>query len=74
VVILKQRAARFLSLPPYSPDLNPIEMVFKELKAHLRRINAGALDALRKAAGDICGLYSPDKCWKYLKAAGYASN
>ena len=34
--ILKQRGAWFLFLPPYSPDLNPIEMAFAKLKAHLR--------------------------------------
>ena len=39
--ILKQRGAWFLFLPPYSPDLNPIEMAFAKLKAHLRRIGAG---------------------------------
>ena len=38
--ILKQRGAWFLFLPPYSPDLNPIEMAFAKLKAHLRRIGA----------------------------------
>ena len=39
--ILKQRGAWFLFLPPYSPDLNPIEMAFAKLKAHLRRIAPG---------------------------------
>ena len=37
---LKQRGAWFLFLPPYSPDLNPIEMAFAKLKAHLRRTGA----------------------------------
>lgn len=72
--ILKQRGAWFLFLPPYSPDLNPIEMAFAKLKAHLRHIGAHTIEALWKAVGDICGLYSPDECWNYLKAAGYASN
>jgi transposase len=40
--ILKQRGAWFLFLPPYSPDLNPIEMAFAKLKAHLRRLRAKA--------------------------------
>ena len=70
--ILKERGAWFLFLPPYSPDLNPIEMAFAKLKAHLRRIKARTIDALWKAVGDICGLYSPDECWNYLKDAGYA--
>ena len=72
--ILKERGAWFLFLPPYSPDLNPIEMAFAKLKAHLRRIGARTIDALWKAVGDICGLYSQDECWNYLVEAGYASN
>jgi transposase len=72
--ILKRRGAWFLFLPPYSPDLNPIEMAFAKLKAHLRRIGARTIDALWRAVGDICDLYTPDECWNYLKAAGYASN
>lgn len=72
--VLKERGAWFLFLPPYSPDLNPIEMAFAKLKAHLRRIGARTIDALWKAIGDICELYSPQECWNYLKAAGYASD
>jgi len=70
--ILKERGAWFLFLPPYSPDLNPIEMAFAKLKAHLRRIGARTIDALWRAVGDICGLYSAEECWNYLRAAGYA--
>src|SRR3546814_11173661 len=47
--ILKQRGAWFLFLPPYSPDLNPIEMAFSKLKAHLRRIGARTIDDLWRA-------------------------
>lgn len=72
--ILKARGAWFLFLPPYSPDLNPIEMAFAKLKAHLRRIGARTIDALWKAVGSICDLYSPDECWNYLKAAGYVAD
>jgi transposase len=72
--ILRQRGAWFLFLPPYSPDLNPIEMAFAKLKAHLRRIGARTIDALWQAVGSICELYSPEECLNYLKAAGYASD
>ena len=72
--ILKQRGAWFLFLPPYSPDLNPIEMAFAKLKAHLRRIGARTIDALWKAIGDVCALYSEQECWNYFKDAGYASD
>ena len=70
--VLKQCGAWFLCLPPYSPDLNPIEMAFAKLKAHLRRIGARTIDALCNAIGDICALYSEHECWNYLKDAGYA--
>ena len=70
--ILEQRGAWFLFLPPYSPDLNPIEMAFAKLKAHLRRIGARTIDALWRAIGDICALYSEQECWNFLKDAGYA--
>ena len=70
--VLKQRGAWFLFLPPYSPDLNPIEMAFSKLKAHLRAIKARTFDDLWRSIGDICGLYSQTECWNYLKAAGYA--
>ncbi len=69
--ILKQRGASFLFLPPYSPDLNPIEMAFSKLKAYLRAMKARTIDALWKAIGNICDLYSPEECWNYLKDAGY---
>jgi transposase len=72
--ILKDRGAWFLFTPPYSPDLNPIEMAFSKLKAHLRRIGARTIDELWKAVGNICDLYTPQECWNYLKDAGYASD
>jgi transposase len=69
--ILKERGAWFLFLPPYSPDLNPIEMAFAKLKAHLRRIGARTISTLWDAVGSICDIYSPGECWNYLKHAGY---
>ena len=72
--ILKQRGAWFLFLPPYSPDLNPIEMAFSKLKAHLRATKARTIEALWKSIGDICSLYSQNECWNYLKTAGYVND
>lgn len=71
---LRARGAWFLFLPPYSPDLNPIEMAVSKLKAHLRRIGARTIDALWRAVGEICNLFDPDECWNYFKAAGYGSD
>lgn len=62
-----------LFLPPYSPDLNPIEMAFSELKANFRARAIRNIDDLRQAIGDICDLYPTTECKNYFKAAGYAS-
>jgi hypothetical protein len=47
-------------------------MAFTKLEAHLRRIGARTIDALWKANGDICALYSEQECRNYLKEAGCA--
>ena len=60
-------------LPPYSPDLNPIEMAFSKLKAHLRRIGARSFTGIFEALSEICNLYTPEECWNYFCEAGYDS-
>ncbi len=70
--LLKAQGNWLLFLPPYSPDLNPIEMAFAKLKAHLRRLKARTLDDLWRAVGNVCDLFTPDECWNYFNAAGYA--
>jgi transposase len=65
--------AWMLFLPQYSPDLNPIEMAFAKLKAHLRKAAARTFDALIDAIGDICRLFDPDECANYFTKAGYGS-
>jgi transposase len=67
-------APRFHGGRLYSADLNPIEMAFSKLKAHLRTAAARSFDALWRIIGDICELFSRDECWNYLKEAGYASD
>ena len=51
---LKERGCWFLFLPAYSPDLNPIEMAFSKLKAHLRRISARCLRCYRASLLTLC--------------------
>lgn len=70
---IRARGAWMLFLPQYSPDLNPIEMAFSKLKAHLRKAAARTFDAMFNALQDICHLFQPDECRNYFKAAGYAS-
>ncbi|SFC37095.1 Transposase [Bosea sp. CRIB-10] len=59
---LAERGAWFLFLPPYSPGLNPIEMAFAKLKAHLRTKAARTFDTLWKAVGDICAIFTAVEC------------
>jgi len=70
---LRDHGCWFLYLPPYSPDLNPIEQAFSKLKAHLRRIGARRFTDVFDAIGAICELYDPQECWNYFTAAGYVS-
>lgn len=70
---LRAHGCWFLFLPPYSPDLNPIELAFFKLKAHLRRIGARSFTDLVDALIEICYLYMPYECWNYFCEAGYAS-
>jgi transposase len=60
-------------LPPYSPDLNPIENAFAKLKALLRKAAARTVDDLETAIRDAIATYRPDECANYFSAAGYAS-
>lgn len=71
---IRAKGAWMLFLPQYSPDLNPIEMAFSKLKAHLRKAAARTFDALIDALGDICHLFLPTKCWNYFTKARYGSN
>jgi transposase len=68
---IRERGAWLMFLPPYSPDLNPIEMAFAKLKAHLRAMAMRTIDELWKAIGQICDLVKPQECANYFQAAGY---
>ncbi len=66
-------ARAFLYLPPYSPDLNPIEQAFAKMKALLRRASERTRDALWSAVGRVLDLYTPQECRKLFKNAGYSN-
>ena len=68
---IEAAGAKLLFIPPYSPDLNPIELAFSKLKAHLRARAARTVDALCQAIADICGLFKPEECRNFFNAAGY---
>jgi transposase len=54
--------AKLFYLPPYSPDLNPIEQVFAELKTLLRKVNARTVEAVLNAIGRILDEFTADQC------------
>ena len=68
--LVRARGAWLLFLPPYSPDLNPIEMAFSKLKTLLRKYAARSFDAIVDAVGEIYHLFSPRECANYFNAAG----
>lgn len=72
--IIKDCGAWILFLPAYSPDLNPIEMVFAKIKARLRKAAARTYDQIWQSIGGICNLVGPQECRNFFKAAGYEFN
>ena len=72
--LVRAKGAWLLFLPPYSPDLNPIEMAFSKLKTLLRKQAARSFDAIANALGEIVDLFSATECRNYFKAAGYEVN
>ena len=63
--------ASLIYLPPYSPDLNPIEQAFAKLKALLRKAAARTVEALWTNIGESLSAFSPTECANYLADAGY---
>jgi transposase len=70
--LIEAANARLVYLPPYSPDLNPIEMAFAKLKALLRKAAARTRDALWDKIADALCAFTPQECANYFKHAGYA--
>jgi len=70
--LIEAAKASLVYLPPYSPDLNPIEMAFAKLKAFLRKAAARTRDILWDKIGDVLRAFTPQECANYFKHAGYA--
>jgi transposase len=68
---IEAAGAEFMFLPPYSPDLNPIENAYSKLKNHLRKSKARTLDTLENALAEIIELFPKQQCINYFKNAGY---
>ena len=71
---IRAAGAKLFFLPPYSPDLNPIEQMFAKLKALLRKAAERAVTATWQRIGKLLAQFSPAECANYVRNAGYASS
>ena len=70
---IRGAGAKLFFLPPYSPDLNPIEQVFAKLKTLLRKADERSIEATWRRIGSLLDNFTSAECANYLKNAGYAS-
>ena len=70
---IRARGARLLFLPPYSPDLNPIEQVFAKLKHLLRKAAERSVETTWRRIGALLNAFPPHECANYLKNSGYVT-
>jgi transposase len=68
---IEAAGATLFYLPPYSPDLNPIEMAFAKIKAFLRATAARTIPDLWEALKNAVDIFLPSECQNYFAAAGY---
>jgi transposase len=70
---VRARGAHLIFLPPYSPDLNPIEQLFAKVKHWMRNAQERSHGATWRRVGQILDIVSPRECANYLRNSGYAS-
>ena len=70
---IEAKGAKIVYLPPYSPDLNPIEQVFAKLKHLLRKASARTVDALHNAIGKLLHEFPTEECRNYITNSGYST-
>ncbi len=68
---IEAAGGRVVYLPPYSPDLNPIELVFSKLKWLLRSAATRSIDGLHSFLGSVLDQFPPAECGRYLRHCGY---
>jgi transposase len=71
---LRTAGATLLFVPPYRPDLNPIEMAFSKIKSIPRKKAHRTVEALWTELGEIAKCFSPPECRNYLRHAGYSQS
>ena len=64
--------AEVLYLPPYSPDLNPIEKAWAKIKQHLRSVRARTQEELDQAITDAIALITPENAKAWFRVSMYA--
>ena len=69
--LIKAAGAELRYLPPYSPDMNPIEKAYSKLKAHLRKIAERTVAGLMRALEICADIFKPAECENYFNACGY---
>lgn len=70
--LVEAAGCRLLFLPPYSPDLNPIEQAWSKLKALMRGLGARTVEALHAALARVVDAITPGDAAGYFRHAGYA--
>jgi transposase len=70
---IESAGARLEYLPPYSPDLNPIELAFSKLKALLRQAAARTVDKLEQVIAGVLDRFSTQECLAYFRHCGYSA-
>jgi len=68
---IEVKGAELRYLPPYSPDLNPIEQAFAKLKARLRKAAERTIEGSWTTIGKLLDRFSPTECQNYIENAGY---
>jgi transposase len=72
-LMIRAVGARVFFLPPYSPDLNPIEQVFAKLKHRMRDAAERTVEHTWRRLGELIQTFPPNECANYLKNSGYAA-
>lgn len=70
---VRAAGAHLLFLPPYSPDLNPIEMLFAKLKTLFRKADQRTIEQAWHEVGRLLDHFSPHECQAYLRHTGYGA-
>ena len=71
--LIEARGANLVFPPPYSPDLNPIELAFSKLKSRLRKAARRTVGGLWDRIGQVLDEFTPQECANYFRHDGYVA-